>query len=209
MNVVTNCPAKLLAVVVLSVHAWGLNPKLALTQYGHDIWTTSNGLPHDSIRAIAQTTDGYLWFGTVDGLARFDGVNFTVFNGANTPLLKQSTITAVLAAPDGSLWIGTTNNGLLLYRHGAFEKMAVPGLPGASIRALMVDSRGVLWLGADKGLTRLDRGRASTVFTGGYESNVHALLEYPAGTVWAGANDGLHRFEGGGERVFHQRRAAG
>jgi ligand-binding sensor domain-containing protein len=88
MRVVTWRQANLLVIGLLSVPAWGLNPRLALTQFGHDVWTTSNGLPHDSVRAIAQTPDGYLWFATVDGLARFDGVNFTVFwpSGGKTVL---------------------------------------------------------------------------------------------------------------------------
>jgi hypothetical protein len=53
-------PAILLAIGLLSVPAWGPNPRLAVTQFGHDVWTTSNGLPQDSVRAIAQTADGYL-----------------------------------------------------------------------------------------------------------------------------------------------------
>jgi ligand-binding sensor domain-containing protein len=201
MSVVTLRPASLLATALLCVPAWGLDPRLALTQFGHDVWTTSNGLPQDSVRAIAQTADGYLWFATnASGVSRFDGVSFTVFN--DSTLLKQATITNMQALPDGSMWIGTGNNGLLRYRNGGFERIEVPGLPSASIRALLEDSRGVLWIGADKGLVRLDRGRAASVFTGGYETNVHVLLEYPAGTVWVGANNGLHRFEGGVERIF-------
>ena len=189
--------------VLLAVPGWGLNPRLALTQFGHDVWTTSNGLPHDSVRAIAQTADGYLWFATTAGLARFDGVNFTVFDGSNTPLLKRSIVSSLLAAPDGSLWIGTADNGLLRYRNGGFERIGgAAGLPVNSIRALLLDSRGRLWIGADGGLARLDQGQGHRVFTGGFETNVHVLLEYPAGTVWAGANNGLHRFEGGVERVF-------
>jgi len=90
-------PAILLAIGLLSVPAWGLNPRLAVTQFGHDVWTTSNGLPQDSVRAIAQTADGYLWFATNGGLARFDGVNFTVFSDSNTPLLKQTKLTAMVA----------------------------------------------------------------------------------------------------------------
>ena len=196
-------PAILLAAGLLSVPAWGLNPGLALTQLGHDVWTTSNGLPHDSVRAIAQTADGYLWFATPDGLARFDGVNFSVFSDANTPLFKATSISSLLAAADGSLWIGTVNNGLGRYRGGSFERIGGSlRLPSDSVRALLVDSGGVLWVGADKGLARFDRGRGTSVFTGGWEANVHALLEYPAGTVWVGANNGLHRFENGGERVF-------
>ena len=148
MGVVTLCPANLLVIALLSVPAWGLDPRLALTQFGHDVWTTSNGLPQDSVRAIAQTADGYLWFGTADGLARFDGVNFTAFNASNTPLLEQTAITFLLAEPDGSLWIGTGNKGLLRYRNGGFEKIGDPGLPSTGIRALLMDSRGVLWIGA-------------------------------------------------------------
>ena len=189
-------------IALVSVPAWGLDPRLALTQFGHDAWTTSNGLPQDSVRAIAQTADGYLWFATNGGLARFDGANFTVFSDLNTPLLKQTRLTAMQSAPDGSLWIGTGSGALLRYRHGGFERIAAPGLPNTGIRALLMDSRGVLWIGADKGLVRLEGGRCTSVFAGGWEANVHVLLEYPAGTVWVGANNGLHRFESGVERVF-------
>jgi signal transduction histidine kinase/ligand-binding sensor domain-containing protein/DNA-binding response OmpR family regulator len=205
MTLVKLGSAGLLPILLLSVPAWGLNPKLALTQFGHDVWTTSNGLPHDSVRAIAQTADGYLWFATIDGLARFDGVNFTVFNAANAPLLNRSVVTSMLAAADGSLWIATMNNGLLHYRQGGFEKVADPCLPGSNIRVLLLDSRGAFWIGADGGLVRMEGSRGVSVFKGGYESNVHVLLEYPAGTVWVGANNGLHRFEGGVERIFTTR----
>jgi signal transduction histidine kinase/ligand-binding sensor domain-containing protein len=202
MSVVTLRAVFLLAMGLLSRQAWGLDPRLALSQFGHDLWTTSNGLPNDSVRAIAQTADGYLWFATIGGLARFDGVDFTAFDGSNTPVLKWSAMGCLLGAPDGSLWIGTANIGLLRYRHGGFEKIGGPGLPTASIRALLVDSRGVLWIGADGGLARLDGGRATSVFKGGWEATVHVLLEYPPGTIWVGANNGLHRFENGVERVF-------
>ena len=102
MRVVTFLPAGLLVTAVLSVPAWGLDPKLSITQFGHDVWTTSNGLPQDSVRAIAQTADGYLWFATTDGLARFDGINFTVFNGSNTPALKRSTMRGAAKAHFGA-----------------------------------------------------------------------------------------------------------
>jgi signal transduction histidine kinase/ligand-binding sensor domain-containing protein/DNA-binding response OmpR family regulator len=202
MRVVRARPASLLVIGLLSIPVWGLDPRLALTQYGFDVWTTSDGLPNDSVRAMAQTSDRYLWFATGDGLARFDGVNFTVFNDSNTPLLKHTMITTMLATADGWLWMGTGSSGLLRYRDGGFEQVGDPNLANAGIRALLMDSRGVLWIGADGGLARLDGGRGGSVFAGGWEANVHVLLEYPAGTVWVGANNGLHRFENGVERVF-------
>jgi len=131
MSVVTIRPVNLLVTALLSVPAWGLNPRLALTQFGHDVWTISNGLPQDSVRAITQTADGYLWFATPDEISRFDGVNFTVFSDSNTPLLKQSVVATMLATPDGSLWIGTGNSGLLRYRNGGFEKIRDRGRPAA------------------------------------------------------------------------------
>ena len=83
-----------------------LNPQRELTQYTHTIWTEEHGLPQDTIHAITQTKDGYLWVGTDEGLAQFDGYEFTVFNKENGSLPSDS-INALWASSDGSLWIGT------------------------------------------------------------------------------------------------------
>src|SRR5580692_4466314 len=56
--------------------------------YLTDTWTSENGLPDNSVTAIAQTPDGYLWVGTYNGLSRFDGVRFVTFDPANTPALQ-------------------------------------------------------------------------------------------------------------------------
>ena len=71
--------------IVIGTPAWGLDPQVAITQYGHEVWTTADGLPHNSVRAIVQTRDGHLWVATSDGGARFAGVGFTVFTPANAP----------------------------------------------------------------------------------------------------------------------------
>jgi len=66
-----------------SPRSCGTRSRLAVTQLGHDVWTSAEGLPQDSIRAAAQTADGYLWFATTNGLVRFDGVSFTVFDSSH------------------------------------------------------------------------------------------------------------------------------
>src|SRR6202050_5216684 len=96
-----------------------LNPSKALTQYSISHWTQEQGLPQNTISAIAQTADGYLWLGTDEGLARFDGYDFTIFNKANGDLPSNS-ITALAAAPGGALWIGTTD-GLTEFSGGPFR----------------------------------------------------------------------------------------
>jgi len=67
----------------------------AQAQYRFDHWTTDDGLPQNSVNALVQTRDGYLWIGTFGGLARLDGVKFTVFNTVNAPALKSLRITAL------------------------------------------------------------------------------------------------------------------
>src|SRR3954454_19818535 len=68
----------------------------ALAQYNIDSWSTDNGLPHNAVRDILQTRDGYLWLATADGLVRFDGVRFTTFNRENSPGMLGTRITALV-----------------------------------------------------------------------------------------------------------------
>ena len=186
-----------LAIAITAV-AWGLDPRLAITQYGHEVWTTANGLPQNSIRGISQTTDGYLWIATMGGLARFDGVSFTVFHPEVAPAAAVDRITALEADPGGGLWIGAGGAGVLRLLNGKFTLAAAGAdLPNANVRLLKVDSRGVLWIGTDAGLARYDHGKLSTVFKGGSELIVHCGFEYPAGTFWVGTNSGLKKIENG------------
>src|SRR5688572_2462029 len=67
-----------------------LDPNRTLKEFGHQAWTTENGLPQNTVQAIVQTQDGYLWIGTQEGLVRFDGLNFSVFDKENTPAFKSN-----------------------------------------------------------------------------------------------------------------------
>ena len=146
-----------LAAVCVS-SALALDPRKSLTQYSRTIWTQERGLPQDTIRAITQTKDGYLWLGTDEGLARFDGYEFVVFNKSNGNLPDNS-ITALAAANDGGLWIGTAN-GLTQYHDGRFQTFALKqGLPDTAITALHVDHEGTLWVVAGVYLSRYQDGR--------------------------------------------------
>ena len=145
----------------LASGALALDPRKSLTQYSRTIWTQEGGLPQDTIRAITQTKDGYLWLGTDEGLARFDGYEFVVFNKTNGDLPDNS-ITALAAANDGGLWIGTSN-GLTQYLAGQFHTFTVKqGLPDAAITALLTDHEGALWVVAGVYLSRYQDGRFTT-----------------------------------------------
>lgn len=71
-------------------------------EYRFDVWTAESGLPLNTVRAILQSRDGYLWVGTLDGLARFDGVRFTVFNKATTPGLPANRVLGLYEDPHQS-----------------------------------------------------------------------------------------------------------
>src|SRR5215467_15939655 len=103
---------------------------VASGQYRFDSWTTDSGLPQNSVRSILQTQDGYLWLATSDGLVRFDGVRFTVFNRSNSPGIGNNRFTCLYEDRQGDLWMGTQNGGLTRLRRGVFTTYTTDqGLP--------------------------------------------------------------------------------
>jgi signal transduction histidine kinase/ligand-binding sensor domain-containing protein len=107
------------ALLELSVAARELDA--ASAAYLVDSWDTEKGLPSSTVTAIAQTPDGYLWVGTYNGLARFDGARFVPFDPVNTPALTQPRIQGLFLDANGTLWINTFRGGLTSYRNGVFR----------------------------------------------------------------------------------------
>ena len=93
----------------------------AASDYLVDDWDTEKGLPSSTVTAIAQTPDGYLWVGTYNGLARFDGERFVLFDPVNTPALTQPRIQGLYVDARGTLWINTFRGGLTSCRAGVFR----------------------------------------------------------------------------------------
>src|SRR6476646_8562249 len=83
--------------VCFSVSASALDRTRTVSQYLHDSWGTERGLPGESITAIAQTSDGYLWIGTDKGLVRFDGLNFHQFDRAHPDPILIGPVRELLA----------------------------------------------------------------------------------------------------------------
>ena len=178
--------------------AWALDPHKSLTQYSRTVWTQQQGLPQDTIRAIAQTSDDYLWLGTDEGLARFDGYDFQVFDKSKGELPANS-ITALAAASEGGLWIGTTN-GLTLYRDKQFRTFTTQqGLPDNSISALYEDHPGALWVVAGAYLVRYQSGKFTTYAPGPdlpASVTVRSIREDRQHNLWVGGLGSLYRMQG-------------
>ena len=144
-------------------------------------WTPGDGLPQSSITSIAQTPDGYLWMGTFNGLARFDGVRFVVFNPLNTPALRSARIAALKVDRRGWLWIMTEEGFLTRVREGRFEALnGALGLPSGQLSARGLDPGGNLWLAAvagDQGeVTLRDQEFGAGIVRDLVPSEVHSVV---------------------------------
>jgi signal transduction histidine kinase/ligand-binding sensor domain-containing protein/DNA-binding response OmpR family regulator len=145
-------------------NAIALDPQRSIAQYVRHAWQTDDGLPQNTISGIAQTPDGFLWIATRDGLARFDGDRFIVYNRLNTPALRSNAITAVHVAHDGALWAGT-DDGLVRFVHGAFSSFTTAeGLPSNYILAIDSDEASNVWVATGLGLVQAVNGAKATKF---------------------------------------------
>ena len=162
--------------------------RLTTADYGHRLWRTEDGLPQNRIRAISQTPDGYLWIGTSEGLTRFDGVRFTVFDRSNTPAIHDDGILVLRLAYDGALWIGTEGGALVRYKAGVFRNFGTAeGLTNGFVRAIYEDSRKTLWVGTDRGFFRREGERFVRLDNTAEvpHATVPSIVEDAQGRIWA------------------------
>jgi len=175
-------------------------------EYSHRVWRIEDGLPQNRIRALCQTPDGYLWIGTSQGLARFDGVRFMIFDQSNAPALHDDGILSLGVAHDGSLWIGTEGGGLVRYSDGVFRSFGLnEGVTNGFVRALHEDRNKTLWVGTDRGFfrqagdrfVRLDDTAEVPLAT------VTGIGEDDAGRIWAASSAGLLTIADGRLQKLH------
>jgi signal transduction histidine kinase/ligand-binding sensor domain-containing protein/DNA-binding response OmpR family regulator len=182
----------LLTIVAAVDAAWALRPAKSFHQYIYTVWQTTNGLPENTVRAIAQTPDGFLWLATPAGLVRFGGIQFATFNRKNTPALPENSITALSTDHEGALWIGTADSGMLRLKNGVFTAYTKKsGLSGNSISVLYTASDGTLWIGThDGGLNQLQGGkfRHYTTRDGLSGDDIDSILENRSGGLWVGTD---------------------
>ncbi|HNB72950.1 MAG TPA: two-component regulator propeller domain-containing protein, partial [Acidobacteriota bacterium] len=194
----------LIGAVWSSLTVLALDPHKAVSQYIHHAWRDE--LPQGSVLCITQTQDGYLWFGTYEGLVRFDGVRFVVFNKQNTPAIQSNRIVSVYEDHQRRLWIGTIGGGAVCYADGRFTSYTTrEGLLNNTVRAFFQDRNETLWIGTDGGLTTWKDNRFSSFTTAqGLSSNlILTFLQDSTGKLWIGTQGGgINLFDGKQFRVF-------
>ncbi len=191
------CGAWLLALVLVSSVIGQSN---SAPQFVRDAWTEQQGLPSNSIHKFLKTSDGYLWLGTQEGIARFDGVNFTRWNDRRQYANRNLAVVTLCESRDGSLWFGT-KGGLNRLKDGVVTNFTEKdGLLSESIKDVREDLRGVLWIATDKGLCSYSNGQFKThplVLAqvndpvNSEDNDANVLLTRRDGSLWIGTQQGV------------------
>ena len=159
-----------------------------------DAWTSKDGLPENAVISVIQTRDGYLWLGTLNGLVRFDGTHFTVFDEYNTPGLNSDRIDYVFEDSHTNLWIGTDTAGVALVQDGKVKNIDLgrPGYEGRLVSACE-DATGAVWLyTADARLGRYQDGKLETLnFNFNPLAFCRMIVAEKSGPLWIGEDWGL------------------
>ena len=175
---------------------------LAVTNSSYDgysirVWQTEDGLPQNTVTAITQTHEGYLWIGTLGGLARFDGERFQTFDSGSTPSLPDTRISALFEDREGTLWIGHDTGLVTCYRGGRFT--VLPGKPGvrSKVAAISADENGTIWLLRTSGMMEraLPEGLAVAPESSGIK--LVRFARNAAGRIWFSVDGGAQELNAG------------
>ena len=171
-------------------------------QYVHHSWTAADGLPENAVTSIAQTRDGYLWIGTAEGVARFNGREFKIFDQTTTPELHSHNFIVLLADDkEETLWMGSYTGGLTRYSKGRWQSYtAADGLPDDYVMSLAKDGEGNLWVGTAKGLAVLSSGKLSrdTDNQDLAGEPITALVADADGGVWVATGNHVYKLDSAG-----------
>lgn len=173
-------------------------------QYTRTVWRVFDGLPEDTVQALAESKDGVLWIGTTGGLARFDGAHIQLYGPGMAKALSVNSIFCLTLGRDGSLWAGTEGGGLLRLRGDGLRVFsASDGLTEAFVRTVFEDDRGRLWVGTDNGLFVLEGERFRRIDRGAIAPmGVHSITEDHDHRIWAGGSQLITIDPDGSAKVF-------
>jgi signal transduction histidine kinase/DNA-binding response OmpR family regulator len=165
----------------------------------HEVWTIEDGLPLSHLNGVIQPRDGYLWLASFDGLIRFDGARFTVFNTSSHPELPTNRFVSIIAGPDGSVWAAAEFDYVVRWVDGEF---AVYGLGeeqrGTAIGAIQFDSEGTLWVRTNRGVFVMRDELLEHLGDESLRLPVTELFLDAGGAVWIGTDGwGAQRWQGG------------
>jgi signal transduction histidine kinase/ligand-binding sensor domain-containing protein/DNA-binding response OmpR family regulator len=167
-------------------------------------FSSKDGLSSNTINVILKDRLGYMWFGSEDGLSKFDGTRFTVYNhnAADTSTIRSNNVMAIYEDKKGRLWVGT-NKGLSIYDRDRDAFCNLNVTLGNSARTICADHNGNLWIGSYSGLFRYNPANGATTYYSAEESGkshlasnmIISILEDSQQRLWIGSTAGLHLYQ--------------
>ena len=161
--------------------------------------SVEGGLSQSTVTCILQDRQGYIWFATRDGLNRYNGYEFEIFDHdpANPLSLSDNVILSLYEDSAGIIWIGTERGGLnQLYQPTGM--MIHYALGDDTVHVITEDQAGVIWLGTDSGIDRIDRNTGYISHAQNHlvdDEPVHAILQDHSGVYWFGTGSGLVQYD--------------
>lgn len=191
----------------LMLPAGAVDPQRLLTQLDYQRWTVDHGLPQNTVFSVVQARDGYIWVGTPEGVTRFNGTEFKLFDMSNTPELRENAVRCVFEDNRGTLWLGTIGGGLTIYRNGRFEQLPWPErFDRMMVHEIVQDKAGTIWMATSRGLIRYEYGGDPVVYArneGLPDGHVLCVALDSQDNVWAGTTSaGVVRRTDDGFEVF-------
>lgn len=197
----------LLFFIVILIYSPAIRAFDQVNNLNFDFYSQENGLSNNQIHCIHQDKKGWMWFGTSQGICRFDGYKFTVFKNdpEDSTSLKGNLVRAILEDSKGQLWVGTEDGGLNRFNREKekfshlfyYDKGGI--LKDASVTSIHEDSAGVLWVGTETQLFRIENETSITEIK---PSNLAVLPQYyrvlradKNGQLWVGTNNGLFVYD--------------
>ena len=191
---------RLLAVIWLALLSLGAKSMvLSQEQYLYRVWSVDAGLPQISVTAIVQDGEGFLWLGTQNGLARFDGLQFTTFNTANTTELTSNLITALFVDSKDRLWIGSVN-GVVLHQNNTFARLTLPGPNAGAVTSFSENADGDIYIGGQRLYIWQDETTSASLVDA-HQGEVYQLFRHQA-DIWIGGQNGFARINANGYQWF-------
>ena len=184
------CAGLLLATAASPAYTQRPQPVVQSPDWVRESWSIADGLPVNSVNALLQSRDGYIWAATFDGLVRFDGVRFTIFNTANSPGLPSDRIISMLEAKDGSLWLNTEQRFLVHFKQGRFTYIDKRRGIDGNVWMIREDAAGTLWVATERGVGRIRDGNFERVASDAIPGNALSLAPSGDGGMWVGTRGG-------------------
>ncbi|MGB5263809.1 MAG: two-component regulator propeller domain-containing protein, partial [Lutimonas sp.] len=200
---------------------WSLPNLFGQTQLYFDHLDSESGLSQNDVNAIYQDKDGFMWFGTHDGLNKFNGYDFTVFSpDPNTPgSISSNLIFAITGDSEGNLWIGTTGSGLNFFdrstekfSHFRYDKNNFKSISNDNIAQLLLDSKNRLWVSTNNGISMTDLNKKGEDLEfqrfypkswDNFDKSINTIFEDSKGGIWAGGISDLFKLSRNKQGEFY------